>query len=202
MAWTSSNQALSGKVMDDNAREFAAFFLQQGFTLNAIAAMLGNSWRESTINPGVWQNYKINYNLGFGLLQWSPATKVINWCEQNGLDPNAGTSQCMRVMWEKANGVQYYKTTAYPLTFAQFAQSTESPEYLCRAFFANYERGNPDKADMPGRIKWANYYYQLLKGETPSVPDPPPYDPENPKLPETSEGKKFSIMTRRKKWQR
>lgn len=168
MAWTSSNEALSGQAMDDNAREVYAFFTAQGFTLNAICGMLGNMWRESTINPGVWQNYKVNYKMGFGLVQWTPATKLIDWAKQNGKDPNAGLTQCERIMWEYHNGQQYYKTSAYPLTFPQYAQSTESVEYLVKAFFANYERGDKAQAAMDKRIEWGNYYYNLLRGETPN----------------------------------
>lgn len=165
MAWITGNRALSTSEMENNAKEFRNFFAAQGFTLNAIAAMLGNAWRESHVNPGVWQNYKVNYNLGYGLFQWSPATNVTTWLRGNGYALDSGVGQCNRVMWEYRNGKQYYKTKSYPLTFPEFAQSTQSVEYLTQAFFANYERGNKDKADMPGRIKWANYFYEYLGGE-------------------------------------
>lgn len=167
MAWISGNYALNQSQMDNNAREFYAAMSGYGFTVNAIAGMLGNAWRESTVNPGVWQNYKVNYNMGFGLFQWTPASKLIDWAKQNGMDPASGDAQVVRVMYEYRNGVQYYKTTKYPLTFPQFAKSHESPEYLAEVFLANYERAAAETADLPGRKKWARYFYDLLQGGEP-----------------------------------
>lgn len=165
MAWIAGNRALNLDEMNNNAREFWNFFSAQGFTLNSVSGMLGNGWRESTLNPGIWQNRKVNYKMGYGFFQWTPASKVIDWLKQNKYAIDSGEGQCKRVMWEYKNGQQYYKTKSYPLTFPQFAQSERSVEYLVRVFFANYERGNPDKADMAGRIKWGEYFYEYLQGE-------------------------------------
>lgn len=49
--------------------------------------MLGNMETESTINPGIWQSLNSgNASGGFGLTQWTPATKYINWANNNGLN--------------------------------------------------------------------------------------------------------------------
>lgn len=178
MAWISSNKALTVYQMNNNAREFWNFFQVQGFTLESVCGMLGNAARESTVNPGVWQNHKVNYNMGFGLLQWTPATKLISWMEQNGYDRGSGEGQCRRIMWEYRNGQQYYKTKSYPISFTQYSHSTESVSYLVQAFFANYERGNKDKAAMSERISWGNYFYNLLGGSSPDPPTPPEPEPQ------------------------
>lgn len=167
MAWITGNFACTQEQMDNNAREFYKSMTLYGFTLNAIAGMLGNAWRESTVNPGVWQDFKVNYDRGFGLFQWTPATNLVDWARQQGLDPSAGETQVARIMYEYRNGFQYYKTPSYPLTFPEFAHSTESPEYLAEVFLANYERAKAATADLLGRKKWARYFFELLNGEEP-----------------------------------
>ena len=75
MAWTIGNFYLSEAQMQGNAVEVYDFLVPRGWTLNAIAGMLGNMQTESNINPGIWQNLDYgNYSLGFGLAQWTPAT--------------------------------------------------------------------------------------------------------------------------------
>ena len=70
--------------------------------------MLGNMQRESTINPGLWQNMdEGNTSLGLGLVQWTPATNLINWCNNFGLDYLDIESQCSRIIYELENGLQY-----------------------------------------------------------------------------------------------
>lgn len=50
--WTAKNDYLTTTEMDNNAREIYTIMAADGWTLNAIAAMLGNMWRESGVNPG------------------------------------------------------------------------------------------------------------------------------------------------------
>lgn len=170
MAWISKNAALSVQEMENNAQELWNFFSARGFTKNAVAAMCGNMWRESNINPGVWQNFKINYQMGYGLVQWTPATKVISFLRSGGYAIDSGEGQCQRILWEYVNKQQYYPTKSYPLTFTHFAHSTADVEYLTKAFFFNYERGNEKKAAMPDRIKWAKYFFAFLDGEAGEPP--------------------------------
>lgn len=170
MGWTSGNRYLNLEEMKGNALEVNNILGSNGFTLNAVSAILGNMARESNVNPGIWQNLKVNYKLGYGLVQWTPASNVINWLKQNGYSIDSGEGQCNRILWEKRNGFQYYETRPYPLSFNQFSLSTQDVEYLTRAFFANYERGNPAKADMEGRIEWAKYFYEYLQDKEPQPP--------------------------------
>ena len=57
MAIISSNKSLSRSEALDNAKYIAEYFLDFGWTLNAVCGMLGNMERESWINPGVWQDF-------------------------------------------------------------------------------------------------------------------------------------------------
>lgn len=176
MAWIAKNEPLNSEEMHNNAKMFRDFFSAQNWTLNAIAGVLGNMQSESVINPGAWQNYKVNYNMGFGLVQWTPATKYINWA---GSDYQNGALQCSRIVYELNNGLQYYPTNKYPLTFKQFVVSTDTPYNLGMAFLLNYER--PADQNQPIRGRQAEYWYNYFGGDTPTPPDPPdPPDPPEP----------------------
>ena len=82
-------------------------------------------------------------------------------------------SALMRIEWELANGEQYYSTSAYPESFAQFKTSTKSPYYLALAFLHNYER--PEDPDQEWRGRQAEAWYTFLTGE------PAPVDPSKKK---------------------
>jgi hypothetical protein len=163
MAGYSSNSYLAayGTEMTYNAGFIMAYFLDKGWTKNSICAMLGNMQRESTINPGIWQNLDAgNTNLGFGICQWTPATKLINWCNQMGVPYDVLDFQCARIQWELENGEQWIATSAFPMSFVEFAQSTASVYYLTEAFLKNYERAGVEA--LSERITHANYWFNNL----------------------------------------
>lgn len=165
MAIHSGNYYLSTAQMTDNAQYILNYLLNKGWTKNAICGMLGNMQRESTINPGIWQNLdEGNTSLGFGLCQWTPASKYINWCSSNGLDPDEMDSNLKRILWELDNGEQYYATDSYPETFKEFTQSTKDVSYLASAFLHNYERAGVSAETE--RQENALYWYEHLTGET------------------------------------
>ena len=64
--------------MQNNAVLLWSYFKAQGWTLNAVAAMLGNMQSESTINPGIWEGLD-PFVGGYGLVQWTPYTKYSDW---------------------------------------------------------------------------------------------------------------------------
>lgn len=158
----SGNRYLTMEEMQKNAVYIYWYLGKRGWTLNAIAGMLGNMQTESTINPGLWQNMAVNVGPAFGLVQWDPYTKYTNWCTANGLDPAAMDSALKRIEWELENHEQYYATSAYPETFAEYKTSTKDPYYLGMAFLANYER--PAEPNQPARGEQAEYWYTYLSG--------------------------------------
>lgn len=88
----SNNKYLTQGEMESNAKEIYIYLSDKGWTINAISGLLGNMQRESTINPGLWQSLKEgNYSGGYGLVQWTPATKYTNWAKANGYDIGDGT---------------------------------------------------------------------------------------------------------------
>ena len=165
MAVYSGNYYLSTAQMTENAQYILNYLLNKGWTKNAICGMLGNMQRESTINPGIWQNLdEGNTSLGYGLVQWTPASKYINWCSENSLDPGAMDSNLKRILWELDNGVQYIATESYPESFSEFTKSTKSVTYLASAFLHNYERAGVSAETE--RQQNAQYWFNNLEGSS------------------------------------
>ena len=155
------NRFLSQSEMENNARYIWNYLGSRGWSINAVAGMLGNMQTESSINPGIWQSLKEgNTSGGFGLVQWTPATKLINWANNYEMDYTDMDTQLQRIEYELENGIQYYPTASYPETFAQFKVSNKDPYYLGMAFLANYER--PAVSNQPKRGKQAEAWYEYL----------------------------------------
>lgn len=159
----SENRYLSVEEMKDNAQYILNYFLDKGWTKNAICGMLGNMQTESTINPGIWQDLNEGNTInGFGLVQWTPATKLINWCNSQvpSIDYHNIESQCKRILWESENEEQWIKNK--PMSFKEFTKSTDTPENLAQVFIANYER--PAEPNQPIRSTQARYWFDNLEG--------------------------------------
>ena len=161
----SGNKYLSQEEMENNAKEIYTYFKDKGWTLNAIAGVLGNMQQESTINPGLWQSLKeYNYSGGFGLVQWTPATKYTNWAVANGYAIDDGTGQMYWIDQLAESTGEWIKTSAYNLTWEQFKSSTETPEYLCSAFLKNFERAGVEAEET--RKEYARKWYDFLSKQT------------------------------------
>lgn len=149
------------------------------WTLNALAGMLGNMEIESHFDPALWENRSIPSNIytaekGFGLTQWTPGRKYIEWWDNNHTSMNLGSSyingyaECMRINWERLNNAQWIKNEN--MSWDEFVKSTDTPERLSRVFCRNYERpGDPDYAQ---RASYARQWYDFLL-ENPGPPDDP-----------------------------
>ena len=170
MPWIYGNFSLNQTQMENNARLVWAYFAALKWTPNAVAGMLGNMQGESTINPGRWQGGVVNPEGGFGLVQWTPATKWFSWANARGYDTQDGHRQCERIEWERKNGVQFFPTSQYPMTFTEFSQSNLPPAELASAFLYNYERPlDPTETEVWRRNR-ANDWYTFITGmPVPSV---------------------------------
>lgn len=169
MAETSSNAYLSeyGEAMTGNAEIIWSNRNLLGWTKNATCGMLGNMQVESTINPGIWQSLNWgNMSGGFGLVQWTPATNYINWAGSQGWTTwevyGRIVPQMARIDYEIANGLQWIPTSEYPLSFREFSQSDQSPEYLASAFLKNYERAGVEAENI--RRQHARHWFDTLEG--------------------------------------
>lgn len=194
--WSRSRFTYNSEEQKTNVRYILNFFRGKGWTDNAIAGILGNMQSESGMNPGAYYDYKSFSSVSYGVVQWDPTSKYQKWHDSTypGIMYDHLGCQLNRIIWELENGEQYYKTEAYPLTFRQFTQSTETPEYLGAAFVRNYERPasvvgkNATDATRAETYKtrgdqarhWWNYI-QTLGGGGGTVPTPtPPSTEETP----------------------
>lgn len=181
------SHALTQAQMEVNARYIYSALTAQGWTPEAIAGILGNMQWESSINPGRWQSDNVNaLSSGYSLVQWTPARNYIEWCEGRGYDPSEMDVALLRIRYELSNGLQYYATPGYPLSFREFTQSKESPYYLACAFAWNYERSHTvlygteaeKEALRQKRGNSAQGWYKVITGMDPT---PPPVTPSTNK---------------------
>lgn len=170
--FVSRNGYLTSDEMKINARHVGTLLYSRGWTVNSIAAMLGNMESESTINPGIWENLdEGNLNGGYGLVQWTPASKYLDWCTVEGLEPSSLLSALLRIEYEIENGLQWISTALYPMTFQEFKTSTDDVERLAMAFLYNYER--PKSLNQPQRATQARAWLEFLTSEN-LTPTPKP----------------------------
>lgn len=163
-----SQSTLTQQEMEINARIIYKYFNAQGWTNNAIAAVLGNMQGESTLNPGTIET---GGSGGHGLVQWTPATSLYN-----GLDALYGghddwyngdkqvsliQAELQQSSGEKDWGIepQWYQKPQYPISFRTFSKSTKDMNYLVMAFQYNYLR---PFAYHTERIAYANNWFNFI----------------------------------------
>ena len=173
-----SNAYLSQPQMTDNAQYIADYLFARGWTQNAIAGILGNMQRESTMNPGLWESLIYgNMSGGYGLVQWTPATGYTSWADARGYPwgNNYGNTtayfngQLECILWEVANNQQWIATSSFNFSFSAFTKSTQAPEYLAEAFMRNYER--PGVLELEESKQNARYWYNNLTYGTSRIED-------------------------------
>lgn len=160
-----SSQALNRVQMEINAKYIYSYLINEGWTLNAICGMLGNTQAESTNNPGRWQNDAVGIGPAYGLVQWDPFSKYINWVGNN---PNYMDNNLRRIIWEKDNNEQWIATVLYPISFEEFTKSNDTPENLASAWLKNYERAGVEVELI--RRNNARSWYEYLGGIIPPTP--------------------------------
>lgn len=176
--WISKNAYLSDKEMQNNALMVWSYFGARGWSLEAVAAMLGNMQDESTINPGIWESLE-EYGRGYGLVQWTPYTKYSEWAGAGW--QNNGNKQCERIQYEVDNNIQWFRNPEAPIvdppvTFKEFTQSTADVGTLANYFLWYYE--HPAVTIQDERAAQARRWYEYLSDVDPS---PTPTTPKKNK---------------------
>lgn len=107
-----------------------------GWSLNAVAGLLGNMQYMSTLNPKLQRAS----DSGFGLLQWTPKSVLTAWAQENDFEDTKDINcQLERIIWEKDNN-ENYQQNIYNYDFLSFSTSLDSPYILACAFAFDYER--------------------------------------------------------------
>lgn len=212
-----SSVALSQTQMEVNATYIYSYLTDKGWSVNAIAGILGNMQHESALNPGRWEGNNVGSGPGYGLTQWTPFSKYTDWCSSKGYsDPSEMDNNLARIIWELENNEQYYATSGYPESFSTFSKSDKSPYYLACAFAWNYERsavviwGANSKAEADTlteaqkeanrealrqkRGSSAENWYKYITGETPTPPDPDTPGGDEPGFTPTLKNKKYKFV--------
>lgn len=170
------SEPLSQDEMETNALYIDSYLTGSGWTKNAIAALLGNMTAESSINPGRWQSEDVgNMEMGFGLVQWTPASKYINWCDERGYsDYTEMDNNLARIIYEVENGVQWIPVGNFSeLSFEEFTKSNMTCGELAVAFLLCYERPADQSAGVQAyRAQLAQEWFDYIKGTTPRPPTP------------------------------
>lgn len=99
--------------------------------LYVIAAICGNFYQESTVNPGIWEGQTPNAP-GFGLGQWTDnppqvmrRTALFNWLDANGYPRDSGDGQLRFLVYEDLWIPSLFQQSAYN-TLTDFFQSTST----------------------------------------------------------------------------
>lgn len=155
----------------DNAQQVANRLKKKGWTKESICAICGNMHHESFLNPNMYElGWSESADRGFGLVQWTPRSKFVNWAIARGYSEKqyrSGDAQMDRIDWEASgNGGQWYGTPNYPISFSAFRKNTKnkSIDWLTQAFIWNYERPlqSAGISSTPERIRFAKLCAEKL----------------------------------------
>lgn len=175
MAITPFNRGLTQAQMEVNAGEIAQILLARGWSLNAIAAVLGNFEEECKMNPNDpetatgFPTSAASREDSFGLPQWRHwYDRYGVWCNNRGIaitatdDNPAGQilPQLDYLDYECINGWNggrtWYSNHGYSYSWSAFKRSTDDPAELALAFYWQYERsGSQSGAGRDTKaVKW------------------------------------------------
>lgn len=151
--WIDDYQRFLSKTEALNNAQLVVNFLlskNKSWSKESLSALCGNMYRESSLNPNMYElGYGWDENRGFGLCQWTPRTKLSNWCDSNGLNFRDGNAQCARINYEAQNRIQwidntnfYHNPTHHDYSFLEFISNSRNYTIveLTIDFCFHYER--------------------------------------------------------------
>ena len=139
-----------------------------GYTnnLKVVAAICGNFFQESGVNPGIWENLTVGAP-GFGLGQWTDnppqvmrRTALFNWLDSNGFSRDSGQGQMEFLIYEDIWVPSLITQSAYNTLSDYFNSSSTSIQDLVLEFMYHWE-GINDGTDTT-RIQEANRFYNIF----------------------------------------
>lgn len=113
--------------------------------LAVIAAICGNFYQESTVNPGVWEGLTPN-NPGYGLGQWTDnppqvmrRTALFNWLNNNGFPRDSGEGQLQFLVYENLWIPSLIQPSAYNTLTDYFNSTSTNISDLVYEFMYHWE---------------------------------------------------------------
>lgn len=167
--WYGGNAGLNQSQQHFNADTIKNWMAQNGWSYNAICAILGNMSFESTENP---QRQEVGGS-GYGLVQWTPKSNLQKRARAIGRYGSYDTmyTQLLVIEYEVEHRIQWIPKGEYQLSFQEFkTDSTHSIDWLTRAFMLCYERPrdqsetaqnervNGDNDGHIGSLQWDSYF--------------------------------------------
>ena len=133
----SGGYLLSSPEAEDNMLCIYDCFEPEGYTIEAIAGIIGNMNNESAMNPWRWQGDSVSMSAGYGLIQFTPASDYINLTgvpyhspnlsvsiQTAGATPQDGNAQCSVIYndtlskWQDNIWRNYWNPSSYPMEYA------------------------------------------------------------------------------------
>ena len=134
--------------------------------LHVIAAICGNFWQESTINPGIWENLTVGAP-GYGLGQWTDnppiverRTALFNWLDANGYARDSGPGQLAFLVYENLWIPSTFTPSAYQTLTDFFNSTSTNTAYLTEEWMWHWE--GIDDGSYNTRLDAARYYYNAF----------------------------------------
>lgn len=153
-----------------NAEYIYNYLTNEGWTKNAICGLLGNIQSESSLNPGSWKvKDKMENNVGYGLVQWTPASKFLkfigisddNRAQVDEIDAKELMDEQLEyILYEVGGGTDQWTSSYVNMTFEEFTQSTDTAYNLAMKFLKAYEK--PLDPNQPRRGQQAEDWYNSL----------------------------------------
>ena len=127
-----------------------------GFSAYVVAALCGNAWRESTINPGI---NELSGGGGFGIFQWTGDRRsaLVEWMTENGYPVTDGDGQLQYLIVEDDWQGEFEGIDS--LTAFLNSDSTDI-DMLTEAFMTCWER--PGVPELEERIEHAHQCYDYI----------------------------------------
>lgn len=126
-AWSGSTQTFDGFIYHPDIQGGGL-----GISAHVVAAIAGNFWTESGINPGIWEGLNqssfISLNVGYGLGQWTNTGgnehgrlyQLHTWLQGSGYADNSGDGQVHYIIeenyWTPKAGYEKYSNLTEFLT--------------------------------------------------------------------------------------
>lgn len=164
------NDRLTDDEKEWNANKAMTALRQSGFTIYSAAGIVGNMWAESGMNPGQWQG-DTPFSGGYGLVQWTPYTLYSDWAVSDW--ENNGPEEIERILYEKANGLEFYPSQTYPQwRWGNFSQMVpeegltqdETVNLAASIFLYNYLRPSDPAGSEANRKYHARYVFHNCPG--------------------------------------
>lgn len=189
-----------------NAEKIYNIFIAEGWTVNAISAMIGNMNYESNLNPArvyhvggfphqgaslsdIGNDQAIHHpDEAYGLVQWKGRGEVdpdnnqlVGYAIRYNTEWYDGDIQIQRLLWEYHDNKKFHPQTIDGVywTWDKFVSSTETPEKLAIIWMKCYEGTDSVRnVRRENARKWYDYFTGSPGPEPPTPPEPPEPPPE------------------------